>query len=374
MKYISFYDSKKNRRSMSLAAVNKINYICGVFNKLGIHVDVISCGMTANEKIKSTTEKLCEDTAIHYFKTVKRSKNKIKRIFDYMVQNLVLFLYLLFNVKKNEQITVYHSLGLMRCVYLAKKIKKFKIILEVEEFYNDVCLKSKFSKRFEEKFIACADKYIFPTILLNEKFNALNKPYAIIHGTYQVEEKRNVSFGDNKVHIVYAGTLDKRKGGATATTTTTMFLPENYVVHVLGFGSEVEIEEIKKLIDKINEKSKAKAVYEGVLSGEAYIEFLQKCHIGMSTQNPDADFNATSFPSKILSYMANGLRVVTVSIPAIRTSHIGNNLYYYENQSSECIAETIKEIDFNDDYDSRKIIEKLDEKFTNDLKKLLEEN
>lgn len=371
MKYISFYDTKKDRRSMCLAAVNKINYICSAFNKLGIRVDLISCSMIADVKIKKTTEKLYENTDIHYFKTLKKSRFKPIRICEYIYQNLVLFFFLLFNVKKNEQIVVYHSLGLMRCVYFAKKLKKFKLILEVEEFYNDVHLKSKVSKRFEEKFIACADKYIFPTLLLNEKFNASNKPHIIIHGTYQVEEKRNVSFNDNKIHIVYAGTLDRIKGGAGTAVSITEYLSENYVVHILGFGSETEIEEIKKLIDEINEKSKANVVYEGVFSGKEYIEFLQKCHIGMSTQNPDADFNATSFPSKILSYMANGLRVVTVKIPAIESSDVGNELYYYENQSPECIAEIIKKIDFNDNYDSRKIIEKLDEKFTEELSNLL---
>lgn len=370
MKYISFYDTKKDRRNMCLAAVNKINYICSAFNKSGINVDLISCSMIADVKIKKTTEKLYENTDIHYFKTLKKSRFKPIRICEYIYQNLVLFFFLLFNVKKNEQIVVYHSLGLMRCVYFAKKLKKFKLILEVEEIYNDVMQKSKISRKAEEKFIACADKYIFPTTLLNEKFNLLNKPHIIIHGTYQVEEKRNVSFNDNKIHIVYAGTLDKRKGGA-ATTTTTAFLPENYVVHILGFGNEKDVKEIKELINKVNESSKAKAVYEGAFSGKEYIEFLQKCHIGMSTQNPDADFNATSFPSKILSYMANGLRVVTVKIPAIESSHVGNELYYYENQSPECIAETIKKIDFNDNYDSRKIIEKLDEKFTEELSNLL---
>lgn len=63
-------------------------------------------------------------------------------------------------------------LGLMRCVYWAKKIKRFRLILEVEEIYNDVFLKSKASRRMEERFIKNADKYIFPTELLNQKLNS----------------------------------------------------------------------------------------------------------------------------------------------------------------------------------------------------------
>ena len=73
----------------------------------------------------------------------------------------------------------------MRAVYWAKKLKKFNLILEVEEFYNDVFLKSKMSRTMERKFIACADKYIFPTGLfqaakLSEKLTVKDHWMAVI--------------------------------------------------------------------------------------------------------------------------------------------------------------------------------------------------
>lgn len=139
---------------------------------------------------------------------------------------------------------------------------------------------------------------------------------------------------------MYAGTFDPRKGGPT-TTTTTRWLPENYHVHILGFGSENDTKELCALIEETNEASAATVTYDGLLSGEDYIRFLQKCQIGLSTQNPDAAFNDTSFPSKILSYMANGLRVVTVRIPAIEGSAVGDDVIYYEEQTPEKIAQAI---------------------------------
>ena len=149
------------------------------------------------------------------------------------------------------------------------------------------------------------------------------------------------------------------------------WLPENYHVHIIGFGSNIETEHIKNTINKININSKAKVTYDGLLAGEEYIQFLQKCQIGLSTQNPDADFNDTSFPSKILSYMANGLIVVTIRIPAVETSAIGKDVYYYEMQKPKAIAETIMNISMNNSYDGRKRIEELDEKFREDLSGLL---
>lgn len=371
VKYIGYYDTKPNRRSMSVAATNKMDYIARALNDIGESVEIIACGTTANENIPKCCEKLYEKTTIKFFKTHKLSKHKLIRIFQHICRNITLFSYLLKNTKKDEKVMVYHSLGLMRCVYFAKKLKKFNMILEVEEIYNDVAKKSNASVKTERKFIACADSYIFPTGLLNEKLNKSGKPYVLIHGTYQVEKDRKASFNDDKIHVVYAGTFDPHKGGAEATLTAAGTLSLNYTVHICGFGSPKDTEELKAKIDEINKNSKAKVVFEGLLTGENYISFLQKCDIGLSTQNPDAEFNATSFPSKILSYMANGLRVVTVKIPAVFESKIGKNVYYYEEQTPEAVAEAVMNIDLNDGYDGRKRIAELDKEFQEDIKKLL---
>ena len=105
---------------------------------------------------------------------------------------------------------------------------------------------------------------------------------------------------------------------------------------------------------------------------EDYIRFIQSCDIGLSTQNPKAAFNSTSFPSKILSYMANGLRVVSIRIPAIETSAVGKYMYYYEEQQPKEIAKAIMSVNMNDDYNGRKIISNLDTEFYKNIAKLLE--
>ena len=371
MKYIGFYDVDSQKRNVSMAAVNKINYICTALGKAGFHTDLISCSMIANEKSKAQEILLDETTKLHFFKTAKRSSYKLFRIFQVTRMNLVLFFYLLRKTKRKEKILVYHSLGLMRAVYWAKKIKNFQMVLEVEEIYNDVGEKSEFSRKMEEKLIACADSYIFPTELLNQKLNIQNKPHCLIHGTYQVEKEYREKFEDDKIHVVYAGTIDPRKGGAAAATAGA-FLSEKYHIHILGFGSETEKEFIQKTVEETNAKGKATVTYDGLLTGEEYIRFLQKCQIGLCPQDPQAAFNATSFPSKILSYMANGLRVVSVRIPAIEGSAVGSDIYYYDEQTPEKIAEAICRVDTNDDYNGREKIRILDKKFVCELKTMLE--
>lgn len=285
---------------------------------------------------------------------------------------LSLFLYAVIKIKKDDIAVVYHSVFYVDPITLAKKIKKFKLVLEVEEIYSDVSGKNDFQKEF--KIFHCADAFISPTKLLLDKVNLFEKPYVVIHGTYQVETDRGSKFSDDKIHCVYAGTFDPRKGGAIAAAAAAGYLPDNYHIHVIGFGSKRDTGNIQKEINRLSKKkSSCQVTYDGCLSGEEYIRYIQKCKIGLSTQNPEAAFNMTSFPSKILSYMANGLRVVSIRIPAIETSAIGKRLYYYDAQTPEEIAKAILSVDVNDNYDGRSLIKKLDMKFAMELDALLED-
>ena len=130
---------------------------------------------------------------------------------------------------------------------------------------------------------------------------------------------------------------------------------------------------MKNLVDKISKRSAAKVSYDGLLMGEDFIRFIQSCDIGLSTQNPNAAFNATSFPSKILSYMANGLRVVSIRIPVVEQSQIGDSLFYYDEQNPKQIAKAILSVDMKKQYDSRKLIAQLADNFEKDLAMVLNE-
>ena len=171
------------------------------------------------------------------------------------------------------------------------------------------------------KMIDVADKFVFSTDLLNDKVNGQKKPHLVIYGTYRCEPVMSERHKDNKVHVVYSGTLDPNKGGAMAAVGVAASLPSTYRVHILGFGNPGEVQAIKELCEEISSKGGAVVSYDGVLKGSAYIDFLQTCQIGLSTQNPDAAFNNTSFPSKILSYMSNGLQVVSIDIEAVRRAY-----------------------------------------------------
>ena len=370
--YMAYYNSTNSseRRNAVLSSVNKMNYICEVLENNGYNTEIVSAsGATEKKFCKSKKVKLTDKTTLKLFSSLPRL-NRIVSVIDRVILKIKLFLYMIKNTNKDSIVMVYHSLGYMSLVKRLKKLKGFKLIIEAEEIYGDVIGDEKTSQK-EYEFFKIADGFIFPTELLSEKVNTEKKPEVIIYGTYHIEKELPKLFSDGKIHCVYAGTLDPRKGGAIASAESALFLNENYHIHILGFGNEKEKAEMLNTIDSISKKSKAKITYDGLLSGEEYIKFIQSCDIGLSTQNPNGKYNDTSFPSKILSYMANGLRVVSVRIPVVEESGIGKCVYYYDEQTPENIAKAIKSIDFSEEYDSRKTIGVLDKAFICDLKTML---
>jgi hypothetical protein len=370
--YMAYYNSTNSseRRNAVLSSVNKMNYICEALENNGYNTEIVSASGTTEKKFcKSKKVKLTDKTTLKLFSSLPRL-NRIVSVIDRVILKTKLFLYMIKNTNKDSIVMVYHSLGYMSLVKRLKKLKGFKLIIEAEEIYGDVIGDEKTSQK-EYEFFKIADGFIFPTELLSEKVNTEKKPEVIIYGTYHIEKELPKLFSDGKIHCVYAGTLDPRKGGAIASAESALFLNENYHIHILGFGNEKEKAEMLNTIDSISKKSKAKITYDGLLSGEEYIKFIQSCDIGLSTQNPNGKYNDTSFPSKILSYMANGLRVVSVRIPVVEESGIGKCVCYYDEQTPENIAKAIKSIDFSEEYDSRKTIGVLDKAFICDLKTML---
>lgn len=381
LKYIAYYsdpDESKYRKAAP-SADTKIDYIVSVLMREGCNVKVISkCGVEKCESILKYDEDYTIEkngTMVHFVPSL-TSKFRPLRFFTRIYTNLKINRLIKKECLNTDcKILIYHSLGMYSVIKYLKKHKK-PFILEVEEIYSDVMAKKKKQNREKEDFMfSAASSYIFSTELLNREINSGNKPYVVCNGTYNTTQKlvEEKIFDDkDKNHCVYAGTFDPRKGGVTAAISAVEFLSENYHMHILGFGNEEETKSMKDLISEVSKKSVATVTYDGLLSGEEYIRFIQSCDIGLSTQNPDAAFNATSFPSKILSYMSNGLRVVSIRIPAIEGSAIGKYMYYYDKQTPEEIAKAIMTVNLNDDYNGRQVISKLDAEFSYDIAKLME--
>ncbi|WP_413509776.1 hypothetical protein ACOJIU_10160 [Carnobacterium maltaromaticum] len=373
IKYIGFYDreeNKKENRNYVLSATNKMDYIIDSLVCEEFSVDIISPSWTYNkQKYSGSISEIRKDVKLRLFKTLPWG-NKFFKFISLFYSTISLFFFIMKNSEKNEKIIVYHSPYLFLCVYLLKKIKGIYLILELEEKYSDVKNVNYFFKKMEMAVINSADAFIYSTELFRESINS-SKPTVICNGIYLKKEINKVKFNDNKKHLVYSGIIDKYKGGADIALDAALHLSNLFHLHIIGFGREGDIGDLKDKIKKYKNKTECVISYDGVFFGDDYNKFLQKCDLGLSTQRSKTNFNETSFPSKIFSYLSNNLRVVSVRLKVLEVCKVNYLLYYYEGDSPINLADSIKKIDFNDEYSGMDSIDKLDREFRSQLKDII---
>lgn len=373
IRYIGFYDVNDSeiKRVSSLAATNKMNYIASALNKSGYGVEFVSPSWIDDATYKCKFEKGergGDERNIVCFVPSFGTNNRFFRALKVFFSLTWLFFWLVFNVKRNEKILAYHSPWLGLPIIMAKKIKGFKLILEVEEVYSDVSSLHTFFNRIEEKIFSIADFYLFATDLLANRM-PIFKPAIVIYGGYSTIGELASPPVDGKIHLVYAGIIDSDKAGAFNAVESARFLPEHYLLHIIGFG---EIEKLKKRIYELNIVNKCQIIFDGTLNGTEFIKYCQQCHIGLSTQKMEGKYLETSFPSKILTYLGMGLRVVSCEVTCVTKSVINSLVSFYSKEDPESIANAILKVDLKSANNSRQVIAELDSKFVIDLKNMID--
>lgn len=375
--YLGFYstsDDKKNRNH-SLAAVNKMKYISNVFKNLDFFVTILFPSWTNKEDefsfIKSEKIILSEGLQVIYAPSFNlKIKNKFK---PYLFKILLSFFWTVIYLIKNKDINfviVYHQPMLIIPLLISKKIKHFKLILEVEEIYSDVWKERKLFIKLEKMLLQLADGYILSTHTLVDKINS-NKPYIVSYGELK-HNKQIVEKYKDKIHLVFAGTFDPLKG-VIESINTARYLDNNYHLHIIGFGNQKETENVLNLINETNKNSSCQVTYDGCLKGDDYIEFIQKCHIGLSTISKRKIFIDSVFPSKILSYLCNNLYVVSGDLKSVLESPFSHFIKFYYEDNPESIAKAIREVKIDENYDKfvEQELKKIDEKFKNRISKFI---
>lgn len=372
IKYIAYFDTQDSaiKRNYVTSATNKLEYIAKAINSLGYQVDIRSISEVREDNFKiypSEKKQISDGVMLHLPFSWGGSKGLLKKL-KVLWHLINMFFYLLLHCSRNDVVVVYHSLGYFDVIRWAKKIKSFKLILEVEEIYSDVSKMSDYWRNLEFKMFDISDAFILSNDLLDTKINKYHKPSVVIYGTYQVEPKRVKKFDDGRIHVIYAGTFDHNKRGAQTSISAIEYLPENYHIHICGWGNEEDEIQVRQMISDLSAKSKAIITYDGLKKGDEFIEFLQKCHIGLSTQNPEGEYNDTSFPSKVLTYMANGLAVISIKIPVLENAAIADVLSFYDVADGKALAEAIQNADISD---NREIVKQLDSQFKKQIKNIL---
>lgn len=353
--YVGYYSvilSVEKRRICSLAAKNLMDYIASIL-KNSNSFKIISPSWIDNidnennyvKWIGSMKTKNEFGVEVHFPPSPLRTSARIQNLLAKIVSQIWLLIKLILKTDKKSIVITYHSPNLLFPILIAKRIVKFQLILQVCEIYSDVSKDKWLLNWMEKKLISIADSYLFSTKILSENRIFKNKKYVVCSGIYRNELMNSLAHkknDDGSYRIIYSGVIDCIKKGAFNAIEAGLYLNEKYTLFVCGFGERHDIEELLKRIAIIKDKTKCNIVFKGELVGQDYVNFLESCHIGLSTQTNLGEFNETSFPAKIFTYLASGLAVVSINTKSIKSSPISSVLTFYEGTDPSLIAQAIK--------------------------------
>ena len=375
IKYICEYalpNGNVENRSHALSANDKIDYIVSALNKSGEHVDIISPSLTNDFKIyHSRKDKLTSLNTLFSGPGFPIRFGFISQI----ISKMWLMFFLIKNCKSNDVVVAYHGKFKIPFILCAKMVCHFKLVLEVEEIYSDLNTQSnkKLQHWLEMLIIKYASAYIFASKQLNENYNTKNKPYVIANGSY-IAKPNLVSNNDKNsevINIVYAG-LIKKDLVVFRCVDIAHYLSEKYAIHIIGYGDEKDITALIEKIREVNDNTACHVSFDGIKRGKEYDEFLQSCDIGICPLNASYSYQKACFPSKITSYLSNGLLVVTTENEVIRESAYGSIVVFSKTQSAEDFADIIKQIDITEKRDARDLIRILDLEFISNIRILID--
>ena len=376
--YIGFYGFgdkalQNQHRTYSSAAVNLMNYISTLLSG-SCRVEIFSPSWTLNTSGFYSSEQISleESIQLHLPPSI-GGKSRVTRFISKFISQAWLFYKIIRYIKKRDKVIVYHSIANTPVILLTKKIIRYHLVLQLNEIYQDVHSLGTFNNYFEHTIIQSADSYIFSTILLNRVIKNSDKKYIVCEGVLKMNPVLAEKYDDGKIHLVYAGLIDKIKLCAFISMELGKYLSGRYVIHIAGFGSVQDLEELKAGIAKNNAVSDCKIVFEGFLEGSDLFKLLQSCHLGLVAQAQDQAFTNTSFPSKIYTYLTNYLPVICLSNELILASPVAGVLYLYKENNPALIAELIQKISFSRESEILLIdrVNKINQQFENELMKIV---
>lgn len=207
-----------------------------------------------------------------------------------------------------------------------------KVINPIKRIINK--LTTKINRQLEDKF----DGYVFITQAMSNLINRNQKPYIVVEGMISEDNVDSTIYYEKKSPkiIMYAGTLHEKFGIKKMVDAFIKAELQECELWVYGMGDYAQS------LNKIAEKY-SNVKYKGSVSKSEILDLEKKATLLVNPRPSKEKFTEYSFPSKTLEYMASGTPLLTTKLRGIPNEY-DNYLYYFFDESTESIANRLKEI------------------------------
>lgn len=370
------YNRKDSGRNlvMPLAGVTWLEYIVDSIKRTGRKVTIVStsCGV-GRSYLKRKRHQVDELEEVIYLPSLNKEGGSLKLRVSQLFSMIEMALFVVFNTNKADKLLIFHNYGLSVIMSKVRRMLKRHYIYVVGEVFSAVYDRGDDAIMREIQTIKGADGYIVANTLLPEYIDDDAK-YCVCHGSYVATEMSSKAIADGIKRAVYAGKIaQKDVNDAFVAAESARWLDENFHIHILGYGTDEDIEALRKTIDKTNEdKGYSVVSYDGCLSGAEYDAFLSRCDIGLCTRAMKEPNCNMCFPSKTLVYLTHGLTVICPDIKVLRESKVAPMLRFMEHEiSPEEVAKAIKSCGSIDNSDIAIELRRIDEEFVKEVDNIL---
>lgn len=321
----------------------KMKYVIEQMQVCGITPNVVSLALQKKEGFyKPLTKKLHKgNIPVTYFAGFNGFGNFGKKL-DGIIKRIELLWTLFFCIHKNDEVVLYHSYPYTKFIAKFKSLLKYKITIEVEELYGFSAVADKPWVSDEINAVRQMDRFICVNEGIPKLLGVEERQYVVSYGVGNIPPRTVDRRSDGKIHVVYAGTIETLKLGAMTAVDAAQYLTNDYVIHIIGFGTDENVQRLKVHIDEINAKCNSHRVeYNGYYSGDELNKFLFGCHIGLSSNVMRPNFANNTFPSKVITYMCHDLTVVLGYAEAFYDVPMSKGWTFYHEFTPVKIAEAI---------------------------------
>lgn len=174
--------------------------------------------------------------------------------------------------------------------------------------------------------------YVFITKYMTDIFP--NKPFTIIEGLTNFNDKNNVSIEKSRIKaIMYSGALFE-KYGIKNLIDAFVKIEGDYQLWLFGSGDMVDY------IQSLSQKDK-RIMYYGIKPNSEVIIYQKKATLLINPRFSNSEFTKFSFPSKLVEYLSSGTPVITTRLLGIPDDY-NDKFYFIDDESVEGIKNAIE--------------------------------